>query len=256
MHTVLRSPIFFLFCLLVGCFLSACTTETMPASTVELLESPPHQTPTSYDDILLQNYTYSQGKMIFNPQNIRLGGQSPLDAARPTARTRKGTHLHLFVNQQHHLSNENIFDYALEDGEYDLFAFIARSYYESIKVPNAIMGRRIKVKNGNLTASRPIEQIALIPSAPVGTHTISATDSLLFDFVLYGTTLSAQGNYVTLEINQQAPMKIDTWQPYYLTGFSEGEQIIRLTLNNAAGKAIAAAVDYSFTVEHPKPIVK
>jgi hypothetical protein len=219
------------------------------------LECPPKEKTPRYQNILLQNYTYTQNKMMFNPQNIRLGGQSERTPKRPTARTRKGIHLHLSINNQHHISNDNIFDYPLPDGSYDLFAFIAHAYYESIKNPDAIMGRHIEVKNGNLVGSRPIEHIAIVYNAPHGTHEIEESDSLLFDFVLYGSQLSEAGNYVTLEINDQAPMRIDQWQAYYLTGFKEGEQRLRLTLNNSQGKAITSAVEQRFMVKKPEKLV-
>lgn len=214
------------------------------------MDCPTKMDAATYQKASLQNYTYTQGKMMFNPQNIRLGGQTPLSPLRVTARTPKGVHLHVSVNnQQHHLSNENIFEYPLENGSYDLFAFLADSYYESIKVPEAILGKRIEIRNGQLAASRPIEEVALVYNVPIGTYEINEKDSILFDFVLYKTKLEKEGNYVTVQINQQVPIHIKKWQPYYLTGFSEGEYQIILTLHNADGKAIAPPTKNNFTIK-------
>lgn len=252
-----RLLLLFFFVLITSCLFSACTNDSTPASTVRVLEAVPKENQQPYQNTLLQNYTYTQGKMMFSPQNIRLGGQSPILATRPSKRSRKGIHLHVSVNnQQHQLSNENIFDYPLEDGAYDLFAFVAHSYYESIKVPTSIFGRHITVKNGNLTGSRPYEQVALIYNTPIGTHEVTEKDSVLFDFVLYGTQLEEQGNYVALEINNQEPIRLSKWQAYYLTGLSEGEHHIRLTLNNSEGRAITPPIDNTFTVKKPTKEVK
>ncbi|MGH1339667.1 MAG: hypothetical protein ACRBFS_26345 [Aureispira sp.] len=246
----LLTPLFFL--ILGSCFLVACTTDLPPASMVQVLDCAPRENPNDYLQVSLQNYTYTQGKMMFTPQNIRLGGQTPLLPTRKTSRTNKGLQLHVSVNnQQHQLSNENIFDYPLEDGKYDLFAFITDSYEEAIKTPNAILGRHIEISKGTLAGSRPIEQVALVYNLPIGTHEINETDSILLDFVLYSTQLEEKGNYVSFVINQQAPIRLDKWQPYYLTGLSEGEHNITMTLNNAAGKPIATPVNNSFIVKKP-----
>ncbi|MFK7798333.1 MAG: hypothetical protein AB8E82_12850 [Aureispira sp.] len=240
-----------LFCLAsTSCFLTSCTTDNPSVSNIEVHPCAPRTTSEIYNNASLQNYTYSQGKMMFNPQNIRLGGQVTPIASRPMTRSNKGLHLHVSVNnQQHQLSNENIFEYPLEDGQYDLFAFLADSYYESIKTPNAIMGRQIEIRNGLLAGSRPFEQIALLYNIPIGTHEINKSDSILLDFVLYGTQLGEQGNYVSMVINQQEAIQLDKWQPYYLTGFTEGSHQITLTLNNAEGRTITPPVSHTFTVK-------
>lgn len=230
----------------------ACNHPETPASTAKVLDCPPKESSTQYKNISLQNYTYTRGKMMFNPQNIRLGGQYIVPPLRPTPKSSKGLHLHVSVdNQQHEWSNSNIFDYALEDGHYNLFAFLADAHYESIKEPEAIMGRSIEIRKGTLAASRPIEQVALVYNIPIGEHIVTPKDSILLDFVLYGTTLEEQGNYVTLTINQQEPVRLEKWQPYYLTNLTEGSYQLVLTLNNAQGKAIAAPVENMFTVKSP-----
>lgn len=241
-----------LFTIVVSCFSVACNTDKTPTTTVQVLDCLPRENSKDYHQTSLQNYTYTQGKMMFSPQNVRLGSQTPVLPTRNTPRTNKGIQLHVSVNnQQHQLSNQNIFEYPVENGQYDLFAFLTDSYYESIKQPNTIMGKRIEIRNGTLAASKTIEQIALLYNTPIGIHEINETDSILFDFVLYGTQLEEVGNYVSCVINQQAPIRLDKWQPYYLTGLSEGEHKITLTLNNAAGKAITPSLENSFTVKKP-----
>ena len=252
--TSIYPSLILLFCLAsVSYFLTSCTSNSTPISKIEVHPCNPRANPEFYDKVSLQNYTYSEGKMMFNPQNIRLGGQVDPIAARPMTRTSKGLHLHVSVNNnQHQLSNENIFEYPLEDGQYNLFAFLADSYYESIKVPNAIMGRQIEIRNGLLAGSRPYEQIALLYNVPIGSYEISKSDSILLDFVLYGTQLEEQGNYVNMVINQQEAIQLDKWQTYYLTGLTEGTHQITLILNNAEGRAITAPVSQTFTVKTAK----
>lgn len=246
------SLVYFLFVLTISSFSFACTSSETPVSMVKVLDCPPKESSTQYKNISLQNYTYTRGQMMFNPQNIRLGGQYIVPPLRPTPKSSKGLHLHVSVdNQQHELSNNNIFDYPLEDGHYHLFAFLADAYYESIKEPNAIVGKYIKINKGNLAASRPIEQVALLYNIPIGEHEVTEKDSILLDFVLYGTELEEQGNYVTLIINEQEPVRLEKWQPYYLIGFTEGQHQLVLTLHNAQGKAIAPPVKNIFTVKSP-----
>jgi hypothetical protein len=192
---------------------------------------------------------------MFRPENLRLGGMTPFTETRPKTfpKTNKGNHLHICIDdKQHHISNNNIFDFPLADGKYKLTAFIARSFYESIKNPEAIIAKEIGIKGGELYLSKNISSIDILYNAPMGTYTKGA--QVLLDFVLVGTTLEEGGNQVKITINNQKTFFINNWQAYYLKGLDLGTYEVKLELLDALGKQIAAPKSQNFIIKAPNKL--
>lgn len=233
----------------LSCFLGCETPVGTSVSTAQLAPLPPLPATARAPEAALQNYTYTRGQLIFNPQNIRLGSPTAPLPTRRFARTNKGTQVHICLDhQQHSLANDNIIDYPIADGDHQLYAFLVSSHFESIKTPAAVFAKAITIRNGQLARSLPLTAPAVVYNTPFGTHKLLPTDSLLVDFVLVNTNLSPDGNRVQLQLDDQAPWVVDRWQAYRLTGLSVGSHRLRLTLLNRAGQAIAEPVEGRFEV--------
>lgn len=230
------------------------TTEipTVPIQNIELTPYPLTDSSIAYSNVLLQNYTYTRNQMMFRPENLRLGGMTPITEGRPKSlpRTNKGNHLHLCIdNKQHHVSNSNIFELPLSDGKYKLIAFIARSFYESIKNPQAIIAKEIGIRKGELYHSKNISTVQIAYNAPMGTYTDG--EAIILDFVLVNTKLEKGGNQVKITINNEKAFTVNEWQAYLLEGLSIGEYEVLLELLDATGKQIAAPVSQKFIIKAP-----
>ena len=229
---------------------TGCTHAPAAPPPAVLRAVPTDPTTPAYATALLQNYTYATGRLIFNPQNIRLG--SPTPPKNQFQRTNKGVQLHISLNQTtHDWSNQNILEYPIEDGDHQLYAFMVDSYKESIKVPQAVFGKSITVRQGRLARSHPIVQPMVLYNMPLGQYTLAPNDSILVDFVLLNTTLSPEGNQVELQLDDQTPWTTTEWQPFSLHQLQPGAHRMRLTLRNAAGQALAAPVEGNFEVIAP-----
>lgn len=225
------------------------TVVSIPDS-LELIPCPPLDSSIQYNNVVLQNYTYTKNKMMFRPMNMRLGGMTPITETRPKTlpKTRKGNHLHICIdNEQHHISNNNIFDFPLSDGKYKLIAFISRSFYESIKSPAAIMAKEIGIRNGELYLSKNLSTVDIVYNAPTGNYLKGS--QILLDFVLVGTNLEKGGNQVKVTINNQKSFYITKWQAYFINGLDVGTYEIKLELLDAEGKQIAAPTSRNFSIE-------
>lgn len=230
-------------------------TPTPLPNLIELVPCTPLDSSIAYNTVLLQNYTYTRNQMMFRPVNLRLGGMTPLTESRPKTfpKTRKGNHLHICIdNKQHHISNNNIFDFPLADGKYKLTAFISRSFYESIKNPEAIIAKEIGIRKGELYFSKNLPSIDILYNAPMGTYTKGA--QILLDFVLVGTTLEKGGNQVKVSINNQKTFYVNNWQAYLIKGLDVGTYDVKLELLDASGKQIAAPVSQNFIIKAPDPL--
>lgn len=239
--------------------LSSCNQTSNPgdistplSDLVELLPCAPLDSSIHYSNVLLQNYTYTENQMMFQPVNLRLGGMTPPTESRPKTfpKTNKGNHLHLCIdNKQHHISNNSIFDLPLPDGKHTLIAFISRSFYESIKSPEAIIAKEIGIKNGELYMSKNASSVGIVYNAPMGTYLEGA--QILLDFVLVGTTLEEGGNQVKITINNQKSFYVNNWQAYLLKGLASGNYEVKLELLDASGKQLAAPTSQRFTIKAP-----
>lgn len=257
-------PVLYFFCLSLFLLtsLSSCNEADHPENIptplpdlIELVPCAPLDSSIQYSTVLLQNYTYTRNQMMFRPVNLRLGGMTPLTQSRPKTfpKTRKGNHLHICIdNKQHHISNNNIFDFPLADGKYKLTAFISRSFYESIKNPEAIIAKEIGIRNGELYLSKNLSSIDILYNAPMGTY--SKGDQILLDFVLVGTTLEEGGNQVKISINNQKTFYVNDWQAYLIKGLTVGNYEVKLELLDASGKQIAAPKSQNFIIKTPNEL--
>jgi len=245
-----------LFFSIISCHSDKTTEGTPNSSKTSISLSPclPLDSLATYPNVTMQNYTYTAGKAIFGPQGVRLGGQTPHSKARESAKTKKGTHVHLNIdNKEHAISNRNTFEYHIPNGKHKLFAFIARSYYESIKNTKAIIAKEVEVKNGELIKSKNLPDVAIIYNAPRGLFKIANSKKILLDFLLFNTEINEEGNTVRVTIDQTSVFEINTWQAYYIEGALPGEHTVKLELLDATGKQITTPALGKFVITEETP---
>lgn len=218
-------------------------------SELKLVPCPDIPKGAAMEEVYLQSFNYTSGRMMFGVNKVRLGGKTPLIDSFPFPNTRKGTHLHLNIaNKRHHLSNTNVFEYDLPDGAYRLFAFVNRSYRIAIQNEESIISRSIEVKNGELTKSRKNEQGALIYNMPYGIYKKEEAKKVILDYVLYNMTIGGDGNYIKVIIDNENEFVIKENKPYYLENLTEGKHICRLELYNSQNQLLQPAVEAIFEI--------
>jgi hypothetical protein len=202
-----------------------------------------------YTEVKMESYTYTRSKAIFSPVGIRLGGKTPDADNRKTKLTKKGNHLHLNIdNKEHYTSNQNVFNYHIKDGKHKLFAFIARSYYESIKNSYAIIAKEIEVLNGELLKSKNLPAADIVYNSPRGVYKNANAKNIILDFVLVNTEIHKGGNSVRITIDETKEFIVNKWQAYYIENSLPGKHSIKLELIDARDKLIATPVFHDFTV--------
>ncbi len=205
----------------------------------------------TYEEVSMNSYTYQEGRMMFIPQNIRLGTQTIDADSLPYTNTKKGSHIHLNIsNQKHHLSNRGSFEYHLPDGQYQLFSFINRSYFIAIKNPNSLIAKSIKIKNNKLASSKNLEEAAIIYNMPHGLYKNEAAKQIVLDFLLYQTSIGKGKNTIRVTIDENTVFIIDEYQPYLLEGIEVGEHRCTLELLNRKGQAISSPISNTFIVSN------
>lgn len=122
--------------------------------------------------------------------------------------------------------------------EHYLLSFLSRSYHESIKEPKAFVLKHFKITDDGKYEELPIPaDAALFYSRPKGEYKGKDTESLLLDFYLVNTELSASGNKVKAEINDTT-ITLDNWGPYEIKGAPKGDLKVKLTLVGPDGNEL------------------
>ena len=194
----------------------------------------------AYPDAKMKGVKYSDGIFTFDVEGeeYKLGEQTPDAPQKMCANSGKGQHIHLIIdNAPYAAKYTNQFDYAVEDGDHYLLAFLSRSYHESIKTMDAHVMKQITVKDKTITAEEDFQGMMLNYSRPKGTYVgKDQTEKVMLDFYLNNVQIGSNF-FVKAEINGEVHM-IDTWQPYYITGLPMGDNKVKLTLMDAEGKRV------------------
>lgn len=191
-----------------------------------------------FTDASIKSMTYKGGKFNFDigGSSYKLGSQTDDAATKMCANSGKGQHIHLIMdNGPYAAKYTSEFDHKVSDGEHYLLAFLSRSYHESIKTKAAYTAKKIEVKDNSITAEKNVTTPMMFYSRPKGTYVgKKATDRVMLDFYMVNAELGR--NYkVKADINGTTHM-IDTWQPYFIDGLPMGENEVKLTLLDGAGK--------------------
>jgi hypothetical protein len=192
----------------------------------------------------------------FSVTGFDLTAPTPGGEERGIARSTRGQHLHLVVNDRPY---EAIYDldepFELEDlpaGTHVLRAFPGRDWHEAVKTPGAL-AQRLVVVGEDEPALPALEEWGptVIYSRPQGLYEGQEADSVLVDFYLSNVRLSSDGHRVRLTLNGEQVFEVTEWAPYLLLGLPEGEHTLRLELLDPHGVPVHAPfhpVERSFEV--------
>ena len=175
----------------------------------------------------------------FKIENYELGAQTDSPNAEKLANSGKGQHIHFILNNQPYSAHyEPAFNKEIPDGVHHLVAFLSRSYHESVKNENSVVVRKLMVgENPTDSLGLDMEAPTLIYSRPKGTYAGADAKSILLDFFVLNTTLTADGNKVKATINGEEFM-LTEWAPHVISGLPMGEVSIQLELVDANGDVI------------------
>lgn len=231
-------------------------SNTPSHNTKHAIKLEPCEAPTTealYNNVLMQAYTYQNGKFMFGVEGIALGAKTAGSELKESAISKKGNYIHIVLNDKEHYTNDyQHFVHELADGEYTLFSFLSRSYHESIKNPTAAIAKTISIKNKQLQTSKNFDHAAIALNAPKGLYKNDDTKKVVLDFYLFNTTISAEGNKVRILIDQEEFI-LNQWQAQYITGLSLGMHTIELSLINNNGEVLYGPVSERFVLtEEPE----
>ncbi len=198
-----------------------------------------------YPDAKLALRGYENGSFNFEVTGYELASQTSDAPQKMCANSDKGQHIHLIVDDKPYAAKyESLFNHEVENGEHFLLAFLSRSYHESIKTTDAHIAVKGSFQNNSMMSSKPVKEPMLFYSRPKGDYIGKAnTEKVMLDFYLANTTLSAEGNKVKVEINNEKEFIVDEWKPYFLEGLPMGDNKIRLTLIGPDGNPIDAPLN-------------
>jgi len=182
----------------------------------------------------------------FGVENYQLGAQTADAQGKGIANSDKGQHIHFILNNGPYTAYyEPKVKTPLEDGDYVLLAFLARSYHESLKTPGAFVLKQFTVGKSNtskMDESGKVDLNAphLFFSRPKGKYVGPAeTEKLLLDFYLVNCDLGPDGYKVRATINGNDFM-LTKWAPYVVEGLPLGEVKIKLELLDKDNQLVAS----------------
>ena len=120
--------------------------------------------------------------------------------------------------------------YSLSQGEHFLRAFPARSYGESLKEEGCFAATNFYVQNRRVNNKMNLSKPYLTYNEPSGFLNIKDKEPVLLDFYLTNVSLSEDGYFVRLTIDNKIKRKLTKWTPYYIYGLGKGKHTIRLEL--------------------------
>ena len=215
-------------------------------------------TPTADGDKVKVNFA-------FGVENYELMSQTADVADKVCANSDKGQHIHFILdNQPYAALYEPTHEVVLEKNtEHYLLAFLSRSYHESVKSKGASLVYHFKVdENGKIQKLDDPTEPMVFYSRPKGNYVgAKETDNLLFDFFLWNTEISKDGNHVTAQIKGNevdTTMVVTDWKAYFLKNMPIGKCSITLTLTDKDGNAIQSPMstvtrEFTLAAEEPLP---
>ncbi|MEM6966759.1 MAG: phosphopeptide-binding protein [Bacteroidota bacterium] len=210
----------------------------------------------SYPDATIENVEMKDGAFSFtlNESSYKLGAQTEDAPRKNCANSDKGQHIHVLINDNPYAARytAQFSDLKVPDGDHYMLAFLSRSYHESIKTDKAHTAMKMSVKDKSIQKAEPVADPMVWYSRPKGNYKGKAnTDKVMLDFYLLNTNISATGNKVKAEINDEVHL-LDKWQPYYVEGLPMGKNKITLSLLDKDGNLVKTAqnpISREFTLQ-------
>jgi hypothetical protein len=190
--------------------------------------------------------------------------------------TGMGNHIHVILDNQPYEAYYNL-DQEFElrnvpDGEHTLRFFPSRPWHESYKNEGAFQMIKFTVKNGGADASKPattnanqtmsnantaptpegkdmqnstagavdMQKPLLTYSRPKGEYKGADAESIMIDFWLQNAKLQGDGGEyrVRYSVDGGEAKFIDSWQPIWLSGWTNGKHSVKVELVDRAGNLV------------------
>lgn len=164
----------------------------------------------------------------FGVENYELAVNTADPLSGQCANSGKGQHIHFILNNEPYSAHYNAeFKKQLPAGNNVLLAFLSRSYHMSIKSPSAFVLEELQAGD----ALDEFDETAphMFYSRPKGEYVGEDAEKVMLDFYLINTDLQDKGYMVRATINGVS-FDLDTWEPYFIEGLTEGENTIVLEL--------------------------
>ncbi len=249
---------FFVIGLLVLPVLTGCGKKaeqaalTSDTSAVKVAIEPATGSP-AYPDAKLTIVSPAEGQVIKNEKDsvhvvmqvsgTMLAVPTDADSTRGIAYSKQGQHVHVIIDDKPYMAdykNGEPFNVGvLAPGMHTVRAFPSYSWHESIKSANSFAAHTFYI--GAKTDSKSMTDLhgpLLTYSRPKGTYVGSDGKKVLLDFYVANASLAPDGYKVKLWIDTTTMTDIVKWQPYFITGLSNGKHTVKLQLVDAKGNAV------------------
>lgn len=199
----------------------------------------------------------------FNVKNYELKNQTADAGGKQCNNSDKGQHIHFILDNKPYVAlYEPKHEVVLANNtEHYLLVFLSRSYHESLKNKGAAAVYHFKIDDkGKLQKMDMPKTPMVFYSRPKGDYLGKDTENLLFDFYVWNTTLSADGNKVKAHITGDGvdtTMTITDWKPMFLKNMPMGKPNITLTLVDKDGNKVdgpETEVTREFNVSKDEPM--
>lgn len=221
-----------------------------PNKNLQLLPALIDAPEAAYKDLELGPFLYDAGELKYIVMGATLGTKTPGAEKQGLQVSGNGLYLHIVLNDSIHFMESNrLIPKVIADGTYNMTAFVARSWHESVKNGKALVARKIDIKAGRTVRNFPLDESMLIYGVPIGTYSGTEAEKVLLDFYLHNTSIGAGGNRVRVLIDGKYEFFVDKWQAYYIKGLGLGEHSVEMELQNSMGQRIYGPLKQGFVTE-------
>lgn len=201
----------------------------------------------------------------FNVKNYELKNQTADASSKQCNNSDKGQHIHFILDNKPYVAlYEPKHEVVLaKNTEHYLLAFLSRSYHESLKSKGAAAVYHFKIDDkGKLQKMDAPKEPMVFYSRPKGDYLGKDTENLLFDFYVWNTTLTPDGNKVKAHITGDGvdtTITVADWKAMFLKNMPMGKPSITLTLVDKDGNKIngpSSEVTREFNLSKDEPMAK
>ena len=151
-------------------------------------------------------------------------------------RLKLGPHLNLMLDNEHYAEiydlRQSIFVKDLKPGTHTIRVIVEKPWHESFKNPEAFAQTTFNVLTETQDNNPNLNLPLITYNQPSGVY---SEEPILLDFYLKG--MARNDWQVKVTINEES-FTVDEWQPIYLKGFQEGNNLIQLELLDGMGEII------------------
>jgi hypothetical protein len=201
----------------------------------------------------------------FNVKNYELKNQTADAGSKQCNNSDKGQHIHFILDNKPYVAlYEPKHEVVLANNtEHYLLVFLSRSYHESLKNKGAAAVYHFRVDDKGKLQKMDVPKTPMVfYSRPKGDYLGKDTENLLFDFYVWNTKLSPDGNKVKAHIagdGVDTTITVTDWKSMFLKNMPMGKPSITLTLVDKDGNKIdgpASEVTRTFNVSKDEPMTK